>query len=105
MTDYEKKILEKIDNGQDLNEDELSSLVRNKCEIDRIEGEKGESRKWHKIINSIIQLGDRYFKIKWEQRPTRSQSSIFYHQPVEVKKHIYKRTITITKWEEVKKKG
>ena len=36
MTDYEKNI-RKIDNGQDLNEDELSSLVRDKCEIDRIE--------------------------------------------------------------------
>lgn len=52
-----KYYLNKIDNHEELNEQELECLI---CDYE-IEAEQGEDHRWQREMTSIIQLDDRFF--------------------------------------------
>ena len=91
---FEKEMLEKIDNGDNLTEKELSRLV---CDFE-IDREEGHNRRWTRSVKTIVRLGKRYFAIDWEEGLTECQENEFYHQPYEVWKNTYEKTITVTEW-------
>lgn len=91
---FEDIMIEKIDNAEDLTEDELAELVSD-YEIDIIEG---ENLPWQQCCTTIIQLKDRTFSIDWQRALTESQTHDYMEQPVEVKKVEYEKTITVSKW-------
>lgn len=91
----EKEYLEKILNGEELTEGELSDLVD--YEIDRQEGEYG---RWHMHVKTIVELCGRYFAIEWAQGLTECQENEFYNQPYEVKK--IEKMVKVTDWVDVK---
>ena len=91
---FEEYILKKIDKNESLTERELKTLVFDY----EIEKEYGENRRWTRSVNTIISLLDRTFEICWEQGLTECQENEFYNQPVEVEKHTYEKTITVTEW-------
>lgn len=95
---FEEIMLEKIDAGEKLTEDELSELAYDYGE----EREYGENRRWSRSVTSIVKIKDRFFCIEWENGLTGSQPNEFYNQPYEVTKKTYEKTITVTEWVSVK---
>ena len=93
MDEFEKVLLEKIDKGEKLNESEIQDLIE--YEFER---KHGENRRWIRTVTSIIELGDRYFSINWEEGFTEYQENMYYNQPIEVEKKTYPKTITVTEW-------
>lgn len=98
---YEDYILNKIDSGEALSEEELKELRYDFHEVDTI---YGDNLRWYRDVRSIVEIGGRYFALDWEEGLTELQDNEFYAQPVEVVKHEYSRTITVTDWEEVSSK-
>lgn len=98
MEDFEKKMLEKIDAGEELDEWELAEL----CYEHSICDEEGDDHRWTREIKSIIELGGRYFSIFWMRGLTECQENKFEDQPVEVRKHTYEKTIEVTEWIPIK---
>lgn len=94
---FEEIMLKKIDNKENLNEDELKRLA---LEYD-IEREEGESGRWARQISSIIELMGRYFIINWQSGLTEYQDNEFDEQPYEVIKKVYEKTIKVTEWVKV----
>ena len=94
MTDFQKKILEKIDTGEELSESELSRL----CYEHSIWDEDGDEGRWTRSVESVIELDGRYFSIIWDRGLTECQENEFWNQPVEVRKHTYEKTIEVTEW-------
>lgn len=94
MKDFEKEMLAKINAGEKLNSSELSRL----CYEYSIYDEEGDDHRWTKEMESIVELGGRYFSILWMRGLTEYQENEFEDQPVEVKKHTYKKTIEVTEW-------
>lgn len=93
----EIELLNKIDNGIELSEKELKMLVW-EYEID---ASYGENRRWSRSVTTIVQLGDRYFAIEWEEGLTEMQENEFYEQPYEVEKT--EKTVVVTEWKAKKK--
>lgn len=91
---FEEIMVNKIQNGEELTEEELEKLVWNYG----IESDYGENRRWARHVTSIVKLCDRYFSVGWEEGLTERQENEFYEQPYEVKKHIYEKTIIVTEW-------
>lgn len=94
---FEEIMLKKIDNGENLTEKELRRLA---LEHD-IERDYGDNRRWTRGVTSIVQIGNRFFEINWEEGLTEYQENEFYEQPYEVEKHTYEKTITVTEWRRV----
>lgn len=94
FNEYEKEIVYKIDTGENLSEEDIRELVFG-YQVDKI---KHGSGRWTQTIESIVELCGRTFRIMWEQGLTEYQENEFYNQPVEVKKHTYEKTITVTEW-------
>ena len=92
MTKWEEEMLEIINSGRELTESEIGKLV------DRfeIEVENGSNRRWSRTNTSICQVGDRYFKVEWEQGLTENQEDYYGEQPVEVELFEEERTVTKT---------
>lgn len=99
MEIYEKVLLEKIDNNEKLSESEIRELVCNS-----IEDQYGDNNRWTRGVESIVQIGNRFFSICWEEGLTEYQENEYYSQPVEVEKVTYEKTITVTEWKEINKK-
>lgn len=93
-THFDEVILNKISSGEKLTESELSKLVY-EYEVETTHGENG---RWMRTNISIICLKDRYFSIKWNEGLTEQQIDDFLNQPIEVKKHTYEKTVTVTEW-------
>lgn len=98
---YDEYILSKIDNGEELTENELSEFCWN---FNIVDVSYGENRRWSRSVRSIIEIGGRYFALNWEEGLTECQENEFYNQPIEVEKKEYTKTITVTEWNEIKKK-
>ena len=92
---FDEIILQKIDSSENLTEKELKTLVFERNEVERFEG---ENRRWSRTIESIIELCGRYFKVIWEQGLTENQENGFYEQPFEVELDSYKKVIEIHNW-------
>lgn len=97
---FDEIMVQKIDNGESLTEEELKTLVFRCNEVERHEG---ENRRWSRTVESIIELCGRYFKVIWEQGLTESQENGFYEQPYEVELDAYKKVIEVHNW--IKKGG
>lgn len=91
---FDELMLKKIDSGENLTEKELKTLAF-EYEIDRT---YGENRRWTRMVESIVKLGERFFCVNWEEGLTECQENEFYKQPYEVKEHTYKKTIVVTEW-------
>lgn len=91
----EDKMLKKLLSGKTLSESEIKSLV---FEYDEISKEYGENRRWSRSIDTVIEIQNHYFLIEWEEGLTENQENEFFNQPVEVMKHEYEKTITVTEW-------
>ena len=90
---FEEIMVKKIDENEDLTEEELKE-IRN-FEIER---DEGENRRWSRSVVSILELCGRYFSLTWEEGLTECQGNEFYNQPFEVEKTSYQKTITVTEW-------
>lgn len=98
MDEFEIKMLNKIDNNEKLSEREIRELVCNS-----IEDNYGDNNRWTRGVESIVQIGERFFLINWSEGLTEYQENEYYSQPVEVEKVTYEKTITVTEWKEIKK--
>ena len=96
---FDEIMLNKIDNGEPLTEDELRSLVFDWGEVERI---NGENRRWSRTVKSIIDIRGRKFAIEWEEGLTEHQEDCFYEQPYEVELHQEEKVIVVNTW---KRKG
>lgn len=94
MEDFEKKMLEKIDVGEELSKSELAKL----CYEHSIWDQEGDESQWTKSIESVVELDGRYFSIIWDRGLTEYQENEFWNQPIEVRKHIYEKIIKVTEW-------
>jgi len=94
MDEWELEVLRKIDNKEKLDESELSDLVF-EYEVDT---DYSDNRRWSRSATTISQIGDRYFRIEWENGLTENQPNEFYKQPVEVELKEYSKTITVKEW-------
>lgn len=99
MEIYEKVLLEKIDNNEKLSKSEIRELVCNS-----IEDQYGDNDRWTRSVESIVQIGNRFFSICWEEGLTEYQENEYYSQPIEVEQVTYEKTITVTEWKEINKK-
>lgn len=93
LSDFERDYLEKIHNKVKLSESELRELVCNS-----IEDIYGENRRWCRGVTSIIQLGDEFYALNWDQGLTECQENSYYEQPYRVEQRTYEKTITVTEW-------
>lgn len=91
---FDELMFYKIETGEKLTEKELSELVWGYS----IETSYGDNNRWTRSVTSIVQLGDKYFSIDWEEGLTEYQDNEFFAQPVEVVKKTYEKTITVTEW-------
>lgn len=64
-------------------------------QVDDIENGKG---RWRENMVTVFEVGGRYFAIEWECGLTERQENEYNSQPVEVKKHEYEKTFTVTEW-------
>lgn len=99
FNEFEKEIVAKIDAGEKLSEQELRELVW-EYETDQV---KHDSGRWTQTIETIVELCGRTFRIMWGRGLTECQDNEFNCQPVEVKKHTYEKTITVTEWIPIEK--
>jgi hypothetical protein len=88
---FDERMLNKIDNHENLSERELRELVFEY--EDESYKEEGENRRWTQHVASYVQLKNRWFYIDWERGLTESQENEFYNQPVEVELLTYEKII------------
>ena len=94
ISDFEKEMLNKIDNNEQLTEDEVEELLYSDNIIDSVHIDTYD---WTEMVQSIVQLGGRTFGIYWQRGLTESQDNLFEPQiPVEVKQ--VKKMIETTEW-------
>lgn len=101
MDNFERELIDKIDNADSLTERELRTFVWEVGE--EVDREEGENRRWSRSVNVIKQVDDRFFSINYEEGLTESQDNEYYEQPEEVVKHEYEKTITVTEWKPINK--
>jgi len=94
MEEWELELLKKIDNKEKLTESEISDLV---CECE-VEVKYGQNRRWSRSATTISKLGDRYFRIEWENGLTENQPNEFYNQPIEVELKEYEKIVKVKEW-------
>lgn len=96
---FEELMVKKIDNGEDLTEKELRSLVYEYT----VFTEEGDDHRWVRDVTTIVELCGRNFEIDWYKGLTEMQEDEFYDQPFEVEKIEYEKTITVTEWVKISK--
>lgn len=96
---FDEYVLLMIDSDGKLSEEELSRMMDELVEVDRI---YGENRRWTRSVRSIFEVEGRFIALDWEEGLTEQQDDVFYDQPIEVEKHEYEKTIIVTEWKELK---
>lgn len=82
LTDFERRILNKLDSGEVLDEDELSKLAEDYADYHK--RKYGENGRWTRPVYDIIQLGNRYYSLTWYEELTEYQENSFFNQPERV---------------------
>lgn len=100
MDNYEKEFLDKYDSGYKFTEGEIHDMI---WDFKQVEEDEGCNHRWTQDITTVIQVGDRYFRIDWQRGLTEYQENEYWNQPVEVTPHEYEKTITVREWIEVKR--
>lgn len=91
---FEQEILDKLEKGIELSQNELETLVyyyEHDCQ-------RGEDHRWTREMKTIINFNGKFYAIDWYKALTEEQDDEFYYQPYEVEKT--ERTIVITEWVE-----
>lgn len=94
LKNFESIMLNKIDNRENLEEDEISKLVY-EYEVETTYGDDG---RWHKEAQTVVCLNGRYFLVVWQKGLTEFQENFFGNQPYEVEKYEVPVTIIKTEW-------
>lgn len=97
FVDEEQELLDKIQKGVSLTEDEIKELVLYGDYV--VEENSGSRGRWSESMFTVVQLKDKYFGINWEKGLTEYQENTFYEQPFEVEKHTEIVTIEKVTWE------
>lgn len=58
----------------------------------------GENRRWLRSVQTVNQIGDRFFAIDWEQGLTERQEDEVWEQPYEVERHEREITKIEVEW-------
>lgn len=98
---FEEIMLNRIDNGEAIEEKYLEELVDG-FEIETIKGDIG---RWTMHMTTIIQLGDRTFAINWERGLTEMQENSYMDQPYEVEKVAQEKVVVVTEWHRLTKRN
>ena len=93
MSDYEAELLRKIDNKEELTEDEREYCALEAEEVCVIEG---ETSRWSRCMTTIFKLKNWLFLIEWDCGLTECQEDVFYEDPCEVisKERVITKTVT-----------
>lgn len=92
----EEILVDKIDKGIKLTEEEIDDLY-NSCHI--YEETPGEKHRWTQTISTVFNLKDgRYLRLDWEEGLTETCDSYMEEQPYFVEKHTKEITIQVTEW-------
>lgn len=94
--DAAAEVIRKIKVKEEFSEDELSELSWYFGEIDAI---FGENRRWSRMVTTIIQLGDYFVALDWDEGLTEYQENEYYDQPYFVEPK--EETIVVTRWERI----
>ena len=92
--------LERFDRKETFDEWERQMMAWG--EVDQIENDSG---RWTTFMTTIFELGGRYFAIDWDCGLTECQRNEYWHQPVEVTKRQYEKTIVVTEWVPIEEKN
>lgn len=82
LSAFERRILNKLDSGEILSEDELFDLASEYTDYRK--REYGENGRWQRPVYDIVQLGDRYYSLTWYEGLTECQENSFFNQPERV---------------------
>lgn len=94
---FEEIILKKIENKEWLTAEDVELLINN--DDFYIETVVIDKYDWTELVNTIIKLGGKYYRVYWQQALTENQENFFEHQlAIEVEK----RAIETYTWVEVK---
>ena len=94
MIKFEEIIVNKIDNGEKLTEEELKEII---WDYD-VESSYGENRRWTRAVSTIVCMCGRYFMVDWEQGLTERQENEFWEQSYEIERKEYEKTIKVVEW-------
>lgn len=100
MTEYE--FLKRYEAGNEFSERELREM---RWDFPVESEHEGDDHRWTREITTVINVNGRFFRIDWRRGLTEMQDDEFWNQPVEVEKHEYEKTITVTEWLPVVKGG
>lgn len=98
----ENHIIEMIEAGEKLTEDEIEAMVLD-GQFRYFEEEICDTSWNTRRIHTIVRLNDRFFEIDWERGLTEMQDNTYYCQPYEVEGHTHTKTITVTEWAKIDK--
>lgn len=93
---FEELMLDKINKGEALTEEELRELV---FEYEHETTDMGGKLRWTQPKRTIVKLDDRYFRINWQEALTEMQKNEFDSQPVEVEQ--YEKVIVVKEWRDI----
>lgn len=97
--EFEKEILEKIDNGEELSSEEVEECITQYEIVDTIYVDKLD---WHNDTEAVLEIGGRFFSFSYLSALTENQVSEYPEQlPAEVVKEV--RTIPREVWVRKKK--
>ena len=97
------EIIKKIDNKQELEEEEIKTLL---WETEQVYEEEGEDHRWTRDVFTVVRVNERLFGIAWLRGLTECQEHEFYEQPYEVGCETELKTVSKQIWKpiaEVKK--
>lgn len=95
----EEIILKKIENKEQLTAEDVEMLIyKDGFNIETVVIDK---YRWTELVNTIIELGGKYYSVYWEQALTENQEDYFESQlAIEVEKK--KKVIETHEWVEIK---
>lgn len=91
----DKYLKDKILNKKELTEIEVKEIIREDCDIERIESYPCDESRWGIIEEVIIKVNDRYFCLSYERGKTEMQDDYFWGQTAE---EVVSKEVVITQW-------
>lgn len=82
LNDFEREVLHKLDNGQELTEQELRTLAYEYA--DEAKRKYGDNDRWTRPVSDIIEIGNRYYSLTWREGLTEMQEDESFAQPERV---------------------
>ncbi len=99
MKQHELDFLKKYDSGEEFDEYKLAEMREAYKQVDETYGDR---HRWTESVNTVFQVGERYFCLEWEKGLTELQENQYYEQPYEVYPVTEEKIIKITHYEKKK---